>query len=55
MLEWECAIKHRDQGAREGAAFIAKHLIDVSTSTFDDFIAQGADKSAVNRALGLER
>ncbi len=55
VLEWECAIKHRDQGAREGAAFIVRHLIDVSTSTFDDFIDQGADKSAVNRALGLGR
>jgi sugar phosphate isomerase/epimerase len=55
VLEWECAIKHRDQGAREGAAFIARHIIDVSTSTFDDFIDQGADKSAVDRALGLGR
>ena len=30
VLEWECAIKHRDQGAREGAEFIARHLIEVS-------------------------
>jgi sugar phosphate isomerase/epimerase len=55
VLEWECAIKHRDQGAREGAAFIAKHLIDVSDTTFDDFIDQGAGKAAVARALGLDR
>ena len=42
-------------GAREGAPFIAKHMIEVSATTFDDFIDQGADKSAVNRALGLGR
>lgn len=53
VLEWECAIKNRHDGAREGAGFIAKHLIKVSESTFDDFIDQGADRSAVNRALGL--
>ncbi|MCB1500303.1 MAG: sugar phosphate isomerase/epimerase [Bauldia sp.] len=55
VLEWECAIKHRDQGAREGAKFIADHIISVSTSTFDDFIDQGADTGAVDRALGLGR
>ena len=55
VLEWECAIKNRDDGAREGAEFIAKQLIKVSQSNFDDFIDQGADKSAVNRALGLGR
>ena len=47
----------RDQepmdGAREGAEFIKKHLIEVSQSTFEDFIDQGADQSAVKRALGI--
>jgi sugar phosphate isomerase/epimerase len=55
VLEWECAVKHRDVGAREGAPFIAEHIIRVSDTTFDDFIDQGADRSAVNRALGLGR
>ena len=55
VLEWECAVKHRDQGAREGAAFIADHMIRVSDTTFDDFIDQGAGSGAVNRALGLDR
>ena len=54
VLEWECAIKDRFVGAKEGAEFIADHLIEVSSSTFDDFIDQGADVSAVNRALGLD-
>lgn len=53
VLEWECAIKNRDDGAREGAPFIAGHLISVTQTTFDDFIDQGADRSAVNRALGI--
>jgi hypothetical protein len=53
VLEWECAIKNREDGAREGAPFIQKHLINVSQTTFDDFIDQGADRGAVNRALGL--
>ncbi len=54
VLEWECAIKHREDGAAEGAKFIADHIIRVSESTFDDFIDQGADTAAVNRALGLD-
>jgi sugar phosphate isomerase/epimerase len=53
VLEWECAIKDRMDGAREGAKFIADHLIKVSTSTFDDFIEQGDNSAAVARALGL--
>jgi sugar phosphate isomerase/epimerase len=55
VLEWECAIKNRIDGAREGAPFIAKHLIKVTETTFDDFIDQSADRGAVNRALGLSR
>jgi hypothetical protein len=55
VLEWECAIKNREDGAREGAPFIARHLIKVSQSNFDDFIDQGADRTAVDRALGLNR
>jgi sugar phosphate isomerase/epimerase len=55
VLEWECAIKNRQDGAREGAPFIKKHLIKVSETTLDDYIDQRADRSAVNRALGLVR
>ncbi|MEZ5783366.1 MAG: sugar phosphate isomerase/epimerase [Rhizobiaceae bacterium] len=53
VLEWECAIKDRMDGAREGAKFIADHIIRVSESNFDDFIDQGDDRTAINRALGL--
>ena len=54
VLEWECAIKNKLDGAREGAEFIRRHMIKVSESSFEDFIGQGADLSAVNRALGIK-
>ena len=53
VLEWECCIKNRLDGAREGAEFIRKHMIAVSQSAHDDFIAQAADLAAVRRSLGL--
>jgi hypothetical protein len=55
VLEWECAIKNSIDGAREGAEFIASHIIKVSEGSFDDFIGQGADNSVARRALGLDR
>lgn len=53
VLEWECAIKSPEQGAEEGAPFIASHLINVTEKAFDDFAAGGADKAANRRMLGL--
>jgi sugar phosphate isomerase/epimerase len=53
VLEWECCVKSPEQGAREGADFIARHLIDETTVAFDDF-AGGRTDSERNRAiLGL--
>lgn len=37
VLEWECAYKDAEVGAREGAAFIRRNIIPVSTKAFDDF------------------
>ncbi|MFT6532814.1 MAG: sugar phosphate isomerase/epimerase [Limimaricola cinnabarinus] len=53
-LEWECFIKNPEDGAREGAAFIADHIISVSDRAFDDFVKSGADKGANRAMLGLE-
>lgn len=50
VLEWECALKHPEQGAAEGAPFIAHHIIRVTEHAFDDFAAGGADR-ALNRQL----
>jgi sugar phosphate isomerase/epimerase len=53
VLEWECCIKSAEQGAAEGAPFIARHIIQAAASTFDDFAASGADRAANRRMLGL--
>jgi sugar phosphate isomerase/epimerase len=54
VLEWECALKHPDDGAREGAAFIRDHIIRVTDRAFDDFAAAGTDRAANRRLLGLD-
>lgn len=53
VLEWECAIKSAEQGAAEGAPFIASHIINVTEKAFDDFAASGTDRAANRRILGL--
>ena len=53
VLEWECALKHPEDGAREGAEFIAAHIIHVTERAFDDFAGAGTDKAANRRILGL--
>ncbi|MBS7563260.1 sugar phosphate isomerase/epimerase [Mucilaginibacter sp. Bleaf8] len=53
VLEWECALKHPEDGAREGAQFIKDHIIRVTDKVFDDFAASGIDKSLNKKILGL--
>ena len=53
VLEWECCLKHPEQGAAEGAPFIARHLIRVTERAFDDFAGGKTDQAQVNRLLGL--
>ena len=53
VLEWECCLKHPEDGAREGARFIAEHIIRVTDKAFDDFASSGADEAANRRMLGL--
>jgi len=55
VLEWECCIKDSEQGAREGAPFIRRHIIEVTAKAFDDFAASGANEAANRRLLGLTR
>jgi sugar phosphate isomerase/epimerase len=54
VLEWECCIKHPEQGAAEGAPFIQRHLIRTTEKAFDDFASAGTDAAANRRMLGLE-
>jgi sugar phosphate isomerase/epimerase len=53
VLEWECCIKSAEQGAAEGAPFIARHIIQAASTTFDDFASSGSDQAANRRMLGL--
>lgn len=54
VLEWECALKHPEDGAREGADFIRSHIIRVAGRAFDDFAGSGADLRQVRALMGLE-
>ena len=53
VLEWECCLKHPEDGAREGAAFIAAHIIRVTEKAFDDFAGATTDEARNRRLLGL--
>lgn len=53
VLEWECCLKSSEQGAREGAPFIAHHIIQIAERAFDDFAGSGANDEANRRMLGL--
>lgn len=54
VVEWECALKHPEDGAREGAEFVAAHIIRVTEHAFDDFAGGQADDAANRRLLGLK-
>ena len=53
VVEWECCLKHPEDGAREGAAFVREHLIRVTEHAFDDFAGSGASRQALRGMLGL--
>jgi len=53
VLEWECCIKSPEQGAEEGAQFIADHIIEVTEKAFDDFAGGGSDEAFNRKVLGL--
>jgi sugar phosphate isomerase/epimerase len=53
VLEWECCIKHPEQGAAEGAKFISDHIIRVTDKAFDDFAAAGVNAKLNKKILGL--
>lgn len=53
VVEWECALKHPEDGAREGSDFVRAHIIRVTDKAFDDFAGGGTDDAANRRMLGL--
>lgn len=55
VLEWECCIKHPEDGAREGAQFIKEHIIRVTDKAFDDFAGADVNKSINEKLLGIKK
>jgi sugar phosphate isomerase/epimerase len=53
VLEWECCLKHPEQGALEGAPFIRDHIIRVTEKAFDDFAGGATDPQQIRKMLGL--
>lgn len=53
VLEWECALKHPEDGAKEGAPFIRDHIIRVTDRAFDDFATSGTNHVENRRLIGL--
>lgn len=54
VMEWECAIKHPEIGAAEGAPFIKNHIIQVTDKAFDDFAGTGINDELNKRILGIQ-
>jgi len=54
VLEWECCVKSPEQGAAEGAPFIAKHIIQTTEVAFDDFAGGQTDTARNRKILGLD-
>jgi sugar phosphate isomerase/epimerase len=54
VMEWECCIKHPEDGAREGAIFIKDHIIRPTDKAFDDFAGTKADDKLNRSILGLK-
>jgi hypothetical protein len=52
-MEWECCLKHPEDGAREGAEFIASHIVRATDKAFDDFAGGARDAARLRRMLGL--
>ncbi len=53
VLEWECVIKSPEQGAREGAPFITRHIIEATTKAFDSFAGGETNEKQLKQILGL--
>ena len=53
VYEWEDCLQHPEVAARNGAKFIADHIIEVTDYAFDDFAATGADRATNLKLLGI--
>ena len=53
VLEWECCLKHPEDGAAEGAPFIRDHIIRLTEKAFDDFAGGETDEKQIKSMLGI--
>jgi sugar phosphate isomerase/epimerase len=53
VLEWECAIKHPEVGAAQGAPFIAKHIITTTPHAFDNFAKTNQNRNLNKHIMGF--
>ncbi|WP_276359722.1 sugar phosphate isomerase/epimerase [Daejeonella sp. H1SJ63] len=53
VMEWECCIKHPEDGAKEGSEFIKDHIIRVTEKAFDDFAGRGSDEEFNRKIIGI--
>ena len=53
VMEWECALKHPAEGAKEGAVFIQDQIIKVTEKAFDDFAGSNNEDELNKSILGL--
>ena len=53
VVEWECCLKHPEDGAREGAQFVKDHIIRVTERAFDDFAGGDVDAATNRKMLGI--
>ncbi|MGG5807701.1 sugar phosphate isomerase/epimerase family protein [Falsiroseomonas sp. CW058] len=53
VLEWECVLKRKEDGAREGAPFIRRHIIATAETPFDAALRRPLDRDAARRILGI--
>ncbi|MGG5821625.1 sugar phosphate isomerase/epimerase family protein [Falsiroseomonas sp. HW251] len=54
VLEWECWLKRKEDGAAEGAPFIRRHMIATTPAPFDAALRQGMDRATARRILGID-
>jgi len=54
-LEWECCLKNRYDGAREGAELIRRNIIGVTEAAFDGSMRAMADPAELRSILGADK
>jgi sugar phosphate isomerase/epimerase len=55
VLEWECCLKNSNDGAAEGAQFIAGHIVRVSERSFDAMLDATMSADKIDHVLGIAR